>query len=445
MLFGNKRMWMRGMGIAFAVWLAFLPLTPLWAASLTSPAAQTGDAAQTIYIPTVQADYSADWPPDSYAVNIEWADETTLVEEVHLPLLVAADTENHVYTFDQAGVTAAGLDLSPGRLIFIYGMAVRRIETATPQGPNVVLTTEYADLTEAIVNADIAWDMGIEFDPALDIEVAMLDQVYTPDADGKVTIEFKQGDFTYNLEMTLQGDKTVVDFKVTKTVAGALSTSLTATGTVERFRVKNNITIRDNALNNFTHDQDKMRGDLTLGLVTQASGSDRVNIELPVALLKIPTVVAGIPVVVTVKVQFVFFAEVPATGSAQVRTRFTYDSDMGLRYDGTKVESSVRVGNLTFDPQTTQTGAAGPISANFGMGYPRVELGIFGETIVPWAQTAFNVGGSYTMFPPCQTADALILGAAGLNLSFLGVKVNLGNTTFFRQERKLLRAGDCPN
>jgi hypothetical protein len=439
------RLW----AILFAGWLALAPLAPVWAASDAASHAPAQASPSMIFIPTAMAPPASepvgDWPPDSSSVQIEWDDSTTVVGEAHLGLLRAADPETHEYVFDQAGAAAAGLDLSPGRNLFIYNTAVRRIISATPDGADIVLETEFVELTEAIENAEIDWDLGIEFDPALIAEVSVMGETLTPDADGKVTFEFKQGDFTYNLELVLQGDKSTVDFKVTKTVAGALSTSLTAVGTVERFRVKNNITIQNNELTNFSHGQDKMRGALTLGLITQASGSDRVNIELPIVLLKIPTVVAGIPVVVNVKVQFVFFAEVPVSGSAQVSTRFTYDSDMGLQYDGVQVQANARVGNLTFDPITNQTGAAGAISANFGMGYPRVELGIFGETIVPWAQTAFNVGGSYTMFPACQTADALMLGAAGLNLSFLGVKVNLGSTTFFRQERKLLRAGDCPD
>jgi hypothetical protein len=386
-----------------------------------------------------------EWPADSASVYIEWAAETTVVGEEHLHLLVFADPDEHVYHFDQGGAAAAGLNLSQGRMIFIYGYAVRQIRTVTPAAGTLILETDFIELTAAIENAVIDWDMGIDFDPADVSEVVVAGQTLVPDADGQIAFEFKQGDFTYNLVMTLKGDKATVDFKVTKSMANALRASLTAVGNIERFRVKNNITIENHELVHLSHGQEKMRGDMTVGLIATATGSDRVNIELPVVLLKIPAVVAGIPVVVNIKVQFVFFAEVPLDGSAQVSTRFVYDSDMGLSYDGTQVKANARVGNLTFDALKTQTGASNPISANFGMGYPRVELGIFGETIVPWAQIGFNVGGSYTMFPACQTADAILLGAAGLNLGFLGVKVNLGSTTFFRQERKLLRAGNCPN
>jgi hypothetical protein len=154
---------------------------------------------------------------------------------------------------------------------------------------------------------------------------------------------------------------------------------------------------------------------------------------------------AGIPVILNVKVQFVVNALVPAEGSSRVKASFSYDSDLGLSYNGTTVETGGRLGAVNFGEEVTETGAAGPVGANFGMGFPRVELGIFGETIVPWAQTAFLIGGSFTMIPPCQTADAEFLGAAGLNLKFLGVKVNLGSHTLFRMKEELLRAGECPS
>ena len=64
---------------------------------------------------------------------------------------------------------------------------------------------------------------------------------------------------------------------------------------------------------------------------------------------------------------------------------------------------------------------------------------------MPWAQTAFLVGGSFTpFFPSCQTADAQFIGAAGYDFGILGFELATGSTTLFEIKKELLRAGDCP-
>ena len=110
------------------------------------------------------------------------------------------------------------------------------------------------------------------------------------------------------------------------------------------------------------------------------------------------------------------------------------------------MRASGHAGEVTIgEEETPHTAASQAAGVNFGVGYPRVELDVFGESIVPWAQIAYLVGGTYTFFPACQSADALILGSAGYDLSFLGI-VDLGGDSveFFKEQRPLLRAGQCP-
>lgn len=386
-----------------------------------------------------------DWPADRVDFDVKWGDDVTLVDQNQLGLLQEMDLENHIYVFSAQGVADSGLDLTEGRILVIYNTSLRRISAVYEDGDSLVVETEYATLTEAIEDGTLSWDVGVEFDPARIIEASVSGQSVQPDADGTIEFKITDGPFTYNLKMVLQKETATIDFDITKGVANMASAKLTAQGTVQRFRTRDTIVINGHQLQSYDQSLDKMKGDLTLGLIMAASGDNFINLELPVVLIKYPVVIGMIPVILNIKVQFVINASVPANGSSQVKAKFTYDSDLGFRYTGSDIESRGRLGLVTFGKETNQTGAPGAISANFGMGFPRVELGIFGETIVPWAQTAFLIGGSYTVFPACQTADAQLLGAAGVNLSFLGVSGNLGSKTFFSVKEKLLRAGNCPD
>jgi hypothetical protein len=446
----NKQRWFFSPIIFVLVFMlagAAVPASPVVAAPrAASPVQQRveADPGGHLFLPMLANSNDSTGSGDTVSFNVKWADNVTIVDQSQMALLKEIDLENHRYTFDAQGVADAKLDLSVGRILVIYNTSLRRISAVQNVGATLVVDTEYVDLTDAIVDGDLDWNVGVLFDPARIPEVSVAGQSVRPNADGVIDFTYTNGPFKYALKMTLQKENAAIDFSVTKGIGSNASAKLTAQGTVQSFRSRDSIVIRNHELQTYDHSLDKMTGDLTLGLVMAASGRDVVNLELPVVLIKYPVVIGVIPVILNIKVQFVVNASIPAEGSAQVKAEFTYDSDVGFHYAGSSVESAGRLGAVTFGKQIAQTGAPGAIGANFGMGFPRVELGIFGETVVPWAQTAFLVGGSFTVIPACQTADATFLGAAGVDLSFLGVKADLGSKTFFNETKPLLRAGNCP-
>lgn len=381
---------------------------------------------------------------DSFTYEVSWNPETTVVSEAQLALLSESDTEAHRYTFDAAGVANSGLDLSPGRILVLHGLAVRRITAAQEVGTDLILDTEYIPLTDAIDNGTLGWDYNLDFSPQKIESVSLAGQTFTPTAEDTIAFNFKDGAFTYDLNIKLNGSTSDYTFSVTKGVGSSASAKFVAAGKLEAFKSQDKIVIENGTLKQFGHEQKKMRGETTLSLIAAGSGQDFVDLKLPFAVVKYPFLVGPIPVVLSVKIQFVVQAVVPFDGSSQVKAKFTYDSDIGFNYDGSEVKSTGRLGPHELTKEITQTGASSAIGVNFGIGYPRVEVGIAGETVVPWAQTAFLVGGSFTFTPPCQTADALILGAAGIDLKFFGLETSVPSMEFFRQSKPLLRAGDCP-
>jgi hypothetical protein len=167
-----------------------------------------------------------------------------------------------------------------------------------------------------------------------------------------------------------------------------------------------------------------------------------VNIELPFVLLKYPFMLGPIPVIINVKLQFVAALEVPFDGSSWVKVNFKYDSDIGFKYDGVDVGAAGRLGDYNFGKEQAQTGASSGIVANFGVGFPRVELEMAGEHVVPWAQTAFLIEGNFTpVFPALQQAKAAFIGAVGINLEFFGFGWD-GSLTLFQEEQVIYEAGE---
>ncbi|MCX6225428.1 MAG: hypothetical protein NTV01_11885 [Bacteroidia bacterium] len=159
-------------------------------------------------------------------------------------------------------------------------------------------------------------------------------------------------------------------------------------------------------------------------------------------LLKYPVMVGPIPVIINVKVLFVINCVVPVDGSSQVEAKFEFNSTTGIKYNGTEVSADASIGDQSINKNKAQTGASSAIGVNFGLAFPRLEIGIFGEVIVPYIQTSFLIGGDYTFTPPCQQAKAQFIGACGVDLSFFGFGYS-AKKTFWQEEKILLKSGDC--
>jgi len=69
--------------------------------------------------------------------------------------------DGSTYTLD-ASVPAAA-QLKPGSVLFLYGIAVRKVTAVQAQGSTVIVTTSEADVTDAIQNGHIEWEVPVTF------------------------------------------------------------------------------------------------------------------------------------------------------------------------------------------------------------------------------------------------------------------------------------------
>ncbi|MBI5091748.1 MAG: PKD domain-containing protein [Candidatus Hydrogenedentes bacterium] len=412
--------------------------------TLTVTTAAGSDSEIKTNLITVGAD--PNWAANSSTFNVTLAPGMQFVPDNELNNLINQyDPDGHAYLLDPATATRLGLSLNVGDPIILAGIEIGRITRSETDATGTYIETTTIPLNEVFTNGDIAWDYGVEFTPDI-VKSIVIEGVgeFPVKVGTPINITFEQGELKYELKATLDVATADFDFTVTKGVGPGITARFTAKGQIVRFRNKNHITIASGQVTDFGHELNGMRGHTDLKLVVAGSGSDAVDFKIPVPLMKIPFVVGYIPAVLSIGAQFVVNAQVPLEGSAQVGSSFDYDSDLGFTFNGATVQAGGRAGNTTFGDPLHQTGAATAIGANFGIGYPRVTLSIAGGTLVPWAQTAFLVGGSYTFTPPCQTADAQFIGAVGYNLGILGFDLASGSKTLFTQKKELLRAGQCP-
>lgn len=379
---------------------------------------------------------------ESTVFDVTFTENTIYIDSISISSLLKIDTANYIYTFKGSEPKLANVKL--GDILLIHGLALRKVSLINFINNEIEIETESATLNEAIKDGKISWNKEINFRKGVVPQVLMKGRVETPTitADG-FDFEFKYGDFDYHIIFNLSETKADVTFEISKEVAKQIKAKFSAKGTIESFDSKTEMEYQNQELKHFGQKNNDMKGDLTLNLTVAGSGRDNITFDFPVVLLKYPVMVGPIPVFINIKVLFVMNCLVPVDGSSQVEVKFEYNSTTGIKYDGVNVSADASMGDHKMDKLKAQTGASSAVAANFGLAFPRLEIGIFDDVIVPWIQTAFLIGGDYTFTPPCQQAKSQFIGACGINLSALGFSYSV-NKTLWQQEKVLLKSGDCP-
>ncbi len=380
---------------------------------------------------------------DSSVYDVTLTDNTVLIDSLAVNSIVRIDTANYVYYFESSDPNITDLDVDD--ILLIHGLALRRVTNIVRNGNETMIETGYATLNEAIRDGVISWNKEISFKDGVIPEVQMNGeniQIKSAHADG-YEFEFKYGDYTYRIKFAFSDIRADVEFEISKDLVKPVTAKFLATGSIEKFFSNTEMKFENSKLTNFRQKNANMKGDLTLNLTVAGSGRDAITFNFPVVLLKFPMIVGSIPVTINLKVLFVVNCVVPVDGSSQIEARFTYNSTTGVKYDGTKVSADASIGEQSQEKKIAQTGASTAIGANFGLAFPRLEIAVFDDNIVPWIQTAFLIGGDFTFTPPCQQAKSMFIGACGVDLSFFGLGYSAEHT-FWQEEKVLLQTAECP-
>lgn len=366
-------------------------------------------------------------------VTAELAPETEYVDEgLTATAMIEADSDDHRYRFNAAALEEAGVQLSNGDVLLIHGVALRRVTSVAEADGELTVETGYATLPEAFRNAEIEWDHATEFTPeALQrTELVFQGRTLAPTAVDAQTIswEYEVPPYTVRGELEAMGSTARVKLQAVKDLASGATAAFTAEGTINAVQSTADITIEDSETKAFDYENRGMGGDIRLSLAAAGAGNVGLHFETPQAIIRFPFAIGPIPATLAIKAGMVTGIEVVG-GAASVTADvdFSWGGDGGLQYDGTTVTAKATAGLGTASASNGTADLAAPIgqevSAQWGAVVPIIQIGLFGETVVPYIQPELYLRAFLTWGPVCQRLKVDYNVDGGMDLQLLGVKV----------------------
>jgi len=370
-------------------------------------------------------------PPETGGgYSITYAPSTVRIPDAIVSqALVSVDSAAHVYRFSADALSAANVPLQSGRILLVPGVALRRITAVNTTGGVSTVTTSYVPLNEAFREAEITWDAPLRYTPAVLAGARMRDgdewlapSVVQPN--GSVQWQYTAGANEITASLSTAGSNATIEVTVLKKTGGAADARFTARTVIGEMRSLARIDIENNKTERFDYDAKGLGGTVTLDMSAAGAGLGELAFNWPEAMIRFPLQVGPLPVIVAIKVQVVTKLVVNGNASATARTSFTYGGDAGFRYNGTTMTTTASAGLGTPVLGASSGDAAAfignAVDAQFGFAAPKIEVGIFGETIVPFIRPEFFVGSRLQWGPVCKSAYVKYLVQGGIDLRFFG-------------------------
>jgi hypothetical protein len=383
--------------------------------------------------------------PDATKVDVKWTDITVQFQPEEV---ISTDSTFSFFKFDSNNNNAKKLKV--GSIIFVYGKALKKVSTIEDKSGQITVKTKYCRLNEAISDGEISWTKNIKWNSSLLSLVGSDSKKNVVQVGEKTEVEFKfpVDDLQGEIKLTLKDNRLDASCNVIKEVNKMTKVTYGFEGYIQDVKSEGKIKFANGTLQEFNHVNKNIEGEVTVQLIATGSLSELLGpIELPFVLLKVPIVVGGFPMMINLKVLFVINTKtITADASAFVKSKFKFNSTTGIKYDGTEFGANANVGPYSYDfvKDSNWVGSSMVAGLNFGITFPRFELEMFGETIVPFVHTAFLIGGSFTAgTKPCMTIDASFIGAVGCNLDFFGVLKGSVTKTLWQFDKNIRKSGTC--
>ncbi len=381
------------------------------------------------------------WDENSSTFEVEWKEGVVKFDKSD-PDILSVDSSDYSVVFRASSEKAA--NLKAGDVVVLGDYAIRKVKSVATLGQKKIVQTELCPLTEAMRNADIEWDYGIEFTPEA-TAASLKKSGATIQTVGSDSLKF--GFKMYNYEISgsfkFNGADAKLDLTIEKAVGNVKPAKMIVSGTLRRFRSKGKVKIENGRLVKYESDAQGMKGDFTVKIIAAGSGDD-FKIEIPATLFSSPM---GVPFFkFEFKLMVVLNAHIPAEGSALLEERFVYDADQGFSYVGGSAtpRSNLRKSEIKKSAQKQHIGAASVAQMAWGIAAPRFEISLAGTTIA-WFHTAYLLDAYYRFNPACQMITAHFFGAAGWSIGALTVSLASKSYNLWDKKLEILKAGNCPN
>src|SRR4051812_35654273 len=107
--------------------------------------------------------------PDTTSADITWKPETVVVgADTIAASLRNRNATDGVYRFDPSAQEVAAL--SAGQVLVLTGVDVVRVTAVEVDDDAIVVTTEPASVTDAVSDAEISWDVGVDLSKPIQVD-----------------------------------------------------------------------------------------------------------------------------------------------------------------------------------------------------------------------------------------------------------------------------------
>ncbi len=314
-------------------------------------------------------------------------------------------SDNTTFVFDPSDAAAA--TLHEGSILFVPGVAMRKVDVATRQGNNLVVVTEDAPLLEALKDANIKWSAPVNFAAVAQANAAraemMEPETQSPEApltvtdrilgdlhstvyadSGGLSLSGEDDGWAYTVKASPLPDKLNLDLDVSRKYNG-LVVKVTGSGYVQNFETAATIMITDSQLKYFDYQNKNLNGQINFGW---EAAKDEAGVEAAEQKIKLPSSftipmpIGGLPF--SLEVSEALLLHPAFTGGKEVaRGRFNvaYNGVQGFNIDQGNVnqegqgnaEGSI-VDNFSLSP-------IAPVGFVAAVAMPRIELKLGTDTV----------------------------------------------------------------
>ncbi len=258
---------------------------------------------------------------------------------------------------------------------------------------------------------------------------------------------------------------------VTQESGGKASIAYKAKGRFSNLRSRTGAYYEKGKLVRMTYEQPALRGDIEVSIAATASDDiGDFKFGFPGSMFSFAYAAGPVPIVVDVGLDITGKVTVPVSASALASTRFGFDSSLGFEWKGLGGEAKGDVGGSGFEASAkaersggdwlTQTGKMDrmdlapkpadsaatigvPVDAQFGVGFPKMSVSVFGQGLVPHFRPGAIIGSSLQWGPLCKRAYAKFQVGAGVDLKVLGHEHKLYEKLLHESEKRAAGEG-CP-
>lgn len=402
--------------------------------------------------------------PEEESFSATRQENTASVPASVLNDLESYNAETGEYVF--AGGASEVKALQPGSVVMFEGHSLRKVKAVTKEGGRVILNTEFAKLTDFYKDAQISysqkvdWGSGSMADAKLNVGEPQVTMAGMPmlaalggggdgESDGGVTTSGGEGSLKVELKREINGWK--VKFKLQPESGSKLNISLSAekqrickieaSGFISDFTSTATIDIADGETQEFSYHNNGVEGEIELKFTAVGLGSEIAILEIPASIERTILVHGVIPVTLRLKANLKIIPEIAVGESSQASMKLRYNSNTGFSYQGASLTANAEVtgdnAEQTGDCNTATTGIAG---MGVGIEFPRFEVGIFGNLVVPYMvlkthASSYLSTGLLGGALPCHLARLKYDVNVGVSMAFLNVASINYNYKAFEQEK----------